>query len=83
LNTPSKVTAKRPLFSPKTKRKYEHEPLTPKKIELKKKIKLFKEVRQRDKKINNLKSLLENLRSKGLIEEQCEQLLIDQFEGTS
>jgi len=40
-------------------------------------------IRRRDGKINNLKSLLQNMRSKGLIEEQCEQLLIDQFEGTS
>lgn len=36
LTTPSKVTAKRPLFSQKTKRKHEHEPLTPRKIKLKK-----------------------------------------------
>jgi len=40
-------------------------------------------IRRKDKKINNLKSLLQNMRSKGLIEEQCEQLLINQFEGTS
>jgi len=43
---------------------------------------LQQEVRRRGKKINDLKSLLENMRSKGLIEKKCEQLLIDQFEGT-
>ncbi|CAI6369922.1 unnamed protein product [Macrosiphum euphorbiae] len=40
LTTPSKVTARRPLISPKTKSKHTSEPLTPRKIELTKKNKI-------------------------------------------
>lgn len=51
LTTPSKVTARMPLFSLKTKSKHTSEPLTPRKIELKKKLKLLQQgIRRRDKK---------------------------------
>ncbi|KAF0702530.1 THAP-type domain-containing protein, partial [Aphis craccivora] len=68
LSTPSTKTIIRPLFSPVTNRK-RTEPDTPRKIHLARK----------NKKIKNLEDLLKNLRSKGLLDDQCGSLLSDKF----
>lgn len=84
LITPSKFKINKRLFSPTVKRKIGATIDSPKTGKLKKKIKLLQQgIRRKDQKIKNLVDLLKSMNSKGLIDNQTEELLSDKFEGTS
>lgn len=44
---------------------------------------LQQKVRRQKKVINNLKDLLKNLRRQGILNTECENILLDKFDGTN
>ncbi|CAI6351614.1 unnamed protein product [Macrosiphum euphorbiae] len=84
LTTPSRFKVKRPLFSPSPKCKKVAKIDSPNTMSLKKTIKNLQQgIRRKDKKIKNLVGLIASMSSKGLIDNQSEQLLTDRLEGVS
>jgi len=83
LVTPSKVK-RRLHFFPSTKRKRAVVVDSLKTVALKKKIQVLQQgLRRKNKKIKNLNELLSSMCAKRLIDDQTEQSLSEQFEGTS
>lgn len=84
LTTPSRFKVKRPLFSPSHKCKKIAKIDSPNTVSMKKTVKKLQQgIRRKDKKIKNLVGLIASMSSKGLIDNQSEQLLTDRFEGVS